>query len=108
MGDTALGNSDGSVSNFHVAANPNLPRQNYFVANVRGPSQPHLCAQKRVFPNATAVPDVDKVIDLCPASNAGFADAGTVDASVRLYLHVVLHDYVPGLNNLVPAPSFVF
>ena len=51
--------------------------------------------------------DLDQVVDFRAASDSGLSDAGAIDASVCLDLHVVFNDCRPGLHNLVPAALIV-
>jgi hypothetical protein len=108
VGDAALGYGYGSVSDFYVAADAYLSGQDYVVAYVGGAGQAYLGAEKSVVSDGAAVAYVDQVVDLCAASYAGLAYAGSVDAGVGLDLGVALDYYVSGLDDFVPAGGFVF
>ena len=60
-------------------------------------------AQQRIFANVRCVANVNQVVDLYSARDAGFADAGTIDARVRLHLYVVADDDRRRLRNFVPV-----
>src|SRR5258708_28307893 len=55
-----------------------------------------------------SVADLNQVVDLYAAADAGFADAGAVDAGVGLNFHVVFDDDRGGLRDLVPVPVVSF
>ena len=51
---------------------------------------------------------MDKIVDLRAAIDLRHSDCRAIDASMRLYLHVVPDHHVPGLHDLLPAPVIVF
>ena len=65
-------------------------------------------AEQSVFANLRAVADLYQVVDLDAAPDAGFADAGAIDAGVGLHLHVVFDDDRGRLGNLVPVSVVSF
>jgi hypothetical protein len=108
VGDAALGDGDGPVSDFYVPAYAYLSGQDYVVAHVGGAGQAHLGADQRVVSYGAAVADVDEIVQFSAAPDAGLAYAGSVDASVGLEFGIALYDNVAGLDNLVPAVAVVF
>ncbi len=108
MGNAALGYSYGSVSDFYVAADAYLSREDYVVAYVGRASQAYLGAEKSVVSYGAAVAYVDEIVDFCASSYAGLAYAGSVDTGVGLDLGVALDCYVSGLDDFVPVGGFVF
>jgi len=80
-----------------------LPGKNRARADFRGTAESHLRTQQRIFANVRAVAHLHQIIDFSAASNARFADAGAVDASVRLDFHIVSDQHRGWLRNLVPA-----
>ena len=82
---------------------PTWPVKNHSVADFRGAAESDLRAQQRVFADLRSVADLHQVVDLYAASDAGFADAGAVDAGVRLDFDIVFDDDRSRLRNLVPA-----
>ena len=101
--DAALGNGYGAVSYFDVAAAAYLSGQDHVVAYVGGAGEANLGAEQGVVSDDAAVADVDHVVDLRAAPDAGLSDAGTIDAGVGLDLDVALERYVAGLNDFVPV-----
>src|SRR5271165_405808 len=106
VGYAALRGNDGGFADLAVPDNADLTRQNHAVANFRGTGEADLRAKQSIFADLRSMTDLHQVVDLDPAPDAGFADAGAVDAGVRLDFHVVFDDDRGGLRNLVPM-SFV-
>src|ERR1700758_2567148 len=98
--NAALGNGYGAISYFDVAGDAYLPGENHVVAYVGGAGQADLGAEQGVVSDDAAVADVDHIVDLRPAADAGFANAGAVDAGVGLDLDVALNRHVAGLHDL--------
>ena len=97
MRDAALRDGDGSVSNFHVAGNADLSGENHVVAYIGRSRQANLRDEQRVVAYAATVADLHQVVDLRAASNAGFANAGAVNAGVGLNLNIAFDDHVARL-----------
>src|SRR5271167_2201056 len=58
-----------------------------------------------MFSDRRAVSHLHQVVDFDATSDPGFADAGTIDAGVRLYLDIALEHRGSGLRDLLPALS---
>src|SRR5580704_17258637 len=58
--------------------------------------------------NAGAMTNLYQIVDLSATGNVGFADAGAVDAGIRLDFHVVLDDYWHRLRDFVPVAEIIF
>src|SRR5262249_4035926 len=69
--------------------------------------QSDLSGQQCIFADAAAMANLDKIVDLRTAPDASLLEAGAVDASVRLNLHVVVHNDRFGLSDFVPAAFVV-
>src|SRR5258708_5380962 len=108
MRDTTLRDGDHAVADLAVAGDADLSGEDDVVSNIRRPCQADLRAQQRVGPHRTTVADVDHVIELGATRDVSFSNAGAVDAGVGLHLDIVLHHYLAGLNDLVPAAGVVF
>jgi len=107
MGDAALGDGDGSVSNLDVAADADLSGQDYVVAYVGGSGESHLGAEQRVV----AMVQLWRRGLGCRSSRrvqSGFADAGAIDAGIGLKFGIALNHHIAGLDDLVPAVAVVF
>src|SRR5208283_5924296 len=105
--DAALGDGDGSVSDLDVAGDAYLSGENHVVAYIRRSGQADLRDEQRVVAYGATVADLDQVVDLRAAPNAGFANAGAVDAGVGLDLDVAFDDHVAGLTDIVPVSRVV-
>jgi hypothetical protein len=105
--DAALGYGYGPVSDFYMAADAYLAREDYVVAHVGRARQADLGAEQRVLSDGAAVPYVDQVVDFCSAPDAGFAYAGPVDAGIGLDLGFAFDGYVSGLEDFVPVVRVV-
>jgi hypothetical protein len=106
--DAALRYGYGSVADLDVAADAYLSGQDDVVANVGSAGQAYLGADERVVSDAAAVAYVDQVVELCAASDAGFAYAGAVDAGVGLEFGIALYHDVAGLDDFVPVSGVCF
>ena len=60
--DAALGDGDGSVPDFHVAADAHLSGEDYVVAHIGCTCQSYLGAQQCVVTNDAAVANVDQIV----------------------------------------------
>jgi hypothetical protein len=78
VGDAALRDGYGSVSDSYVAAYSYLAGQDYVVAYVGGAGKTHLRADQCVVSYGAAVADVGQVVDFRASPDAGLANAGTV------------------------------
>ena len=107
MRDAALGDGDSAIPNFYVAADADLSRENDIVADIGCSGEADLRTKQRVVPDRAAMADVDHVVDLRAASNTSLADAGAVDARVRLNFRVALDDNISRLDDFVPAAFIV-
>src|SRR5271166_84826 len=58
--------------------------------------------------NMGAVADLHQIVDLGAAGNAGFADAGAIDAGIGLDFYIVLDDDRHRLRDLVPVAEIIF
>jgi hypothetical protein len=62
-----------------------------------------LRTEQGIFADLRSVADLHQIVDLDPSSDVSFADAGAVDAGVRLNLDVVFDHDRSRLGNLVPT-----
>ena len=85
-----------------------LSGENSALANLRRSRQPDLRTQQSVFAYVRSVPDLHQIVDLHPAPNASFADAGPVNARVGLDFHIVADDHRCRLRDFVPASFMRF
>ena len=88
----ALSRYNDAIANIAVSGNANLSGENHVLADDRGSGQTDLGAQQSILADSGAVTDLYQVIYLHPATNTGFANAGTVDTRVSLYLDIVFQD----------------
>ena len=79
-------------SHLAVAYHSDLTRQNHSISYLGGTSKADLRAQERVFTHLRSMADLHEVVDLDAASDASFADAGAIDAGVRLHFNIVFDD----------------
>ena len=108
MWDAALRNRDSSVADFYVAGNAHLSSEDGVIADVGGAGEADLGAEESVLPDGAAVTDVNHVVELSAAGDAGFADAGAIDAGVGLDFDIVFDGNVAGLNDFMPVRCVVF
>src|SRR5208282_4114144 len=101
-GHAALRGHDGIVADLAMADYADLPGQNRPPADLGGTGQAYLRAEQGIFADLRSVADLHQIVDLHAAANASFANAGPIDAGVRLYLHVVFDDYRSRLRDFVP------
>jgi hypothetical protein len=106
--NAALGCDDGSFADLAVADHSHLTSQNHAVGDFGGTAEADLGAEQGVFADLGSVADLHQVVDLDSAPDAGFANAGTVNAGVCLDFDVVFDDDWGGLGNLVPASIMSF
>ncbi len=108
VGNASLGGGDYAIADFAVSGNSDLSSENHILADFSGTRESCLRAQQRVFADAGAMANLDQIIDFCSGRNIGFANAGTIHASVRLHFDVVAQDCRPGLHDLVPVAGIIF
>src|SRR5262245_17345874 len=84
-----------------------LACQDAAVADSRGAGETDLAAEHRVGPYLRGVSYQHQIIKRSAAANAGFADRGAIDASVRLHFHVVFKNRRSRLRHLVPGAVFL-
>lgn len=102
-GDAALGGNHRAVSDGEVTGSANLARENAAIANFGGSGEANLAAKHGVGSHVRSMTDDDEVVEFGAAADAGFADGGTIDASIGLDLDVVFKDRRPRLLHLVPG-----
>jgi len=102
-GDSGLGGGDCAISYRAVTGDPNLAGENYAFANDSRSGEADLRAQQGIAAHRGAMAYLDEIIDLGAGMDAGFADAGAVDAGIRLDFDVVFENGRAGLNDFVPG-----
>ena len=107
VGDSGLGGRDNAIADFAVPGDADLPGEDNVLSNVGGPGEAGLRAQQGVFADAGAVADLDQIVNLRAAGDAGFSDTGAIDAGICLNFHFVFKDCRAGLDDLVPAAGIV-
>ncbi len=108
VGNSTLCGGNYSITNRAVASDADLPGENHVVADLRGTGEAHLRTQQGSLTYFRTVSNLDEVVDLRPASNSRFADAGAIDTGVGLNFHIIFEHRGAGLNNLVPFALAVF
>ena len=103
VGDAALGGDDGAVANGEVTGSADLAGENAAIANLGRSGEANLAAKHGVGADMRSMTDDDKVVELGAVADAGFADGGTIDASVGLDLDVVFKNRGARLLHLVPG-----
>jgi len=107
IGDSTLRGSDRAIPDRAVSGHSNLSCKNDFLSNLSGSGQAHLRAKQRIFPDAGSMSHLHQVVDLRPAGDTRFANAGTIDTRVCLDLNVVLNDSRPRLYYLAPMTELI-
>src|SRR5260370_821837 len=74
-----------------MIANADLPRDYRAFTYGAGTGDAGQCDQDDVFTDIAVMADVDEVVDLGAAANAGFAESAAVDGGVRTDLHLVFN-----------------
>ncbi len=104
-GDSRLRGGDGSVAYGAVAGDADLSGEDDAAADGGRSGEADLGTEQGVAADGGAVAYLDEIVDLGPGVDAGFADAGAVDAGVGLDFDVVFEDGGAGLLDLVPASA---
>src|SRR6185312_4184232 len=76
----------------HVVSKADLAGDNCAVFDNARAGDANLCGDDDIFPDDAVVRDVDTVVDLCAASDAGLAERAPVDGGVGADFDVVLDD----------------
>src|SRR5579864_513217 len=103
-----LCSNDCAIANFAVTGGTGLSGKNNTLTDIGGSCESNLCAEQRIFAYCGAVADLNQVVDLRAASDASLANAGAVNAGIRLNLHIVFDNRGAGLQDLVPVAVVVF
>ena len=90
-----------------VPRDSNLPCEDGVISDMCRACQPNLRAQKRIFAHRRAMSNLHEVVDLGPAANPRFANAGAIDAGICLNFDMIFNDRRTRLHNLVPLAGIV-
>src|SRR5712692_6852587 len=101
MAHAALRRDLDVVRDVQVIDNPYLAGQHHMVPEDGAAGDPSLGADDGVLSDATGVADLDEVVDLRAASDAGLADGSAIDAGVGLDLDIIFDHDSAGLDDLV-------
>src|SRR3989338_2524459 len=101
--ETALGGNAHAVADLAVPGHAGLPGENHVVADFGAARQAHLGAEQGVLADRRGVADLDEVVNLGAAADAGFADGGAVNGGAGLDFDVVFDNDRPRLRDLVVA-----
>src|SRR3989304_10283164 len=102
-GEPALGGNAHAVADLAVPGHAGLPGENHVVADFGAARQAHLGAEQGVLADRRGVADLDEVVNLGAAADAGFADGGAVNGGAGLDFDVVFDDDGTRLHDLVVA-----
>ena len=91
-----------------MAGDADLPGEDHVVADLRGTGEADLRTQQCSPTHFRAVPNLHEVIDLRPASNTRFANAGAINTGIGLDFHIIFEHRRARLNNLVPFALAIF
>src|SRR5688572_26247526 len=90
---TRFGTDDRAAHHANVIAEANLPANYDVVFNNYAATNARLRRDDHAFPYIAVVPDVDQVVDLCPATDARLSQRGTINAGISAQLNVVFYHY---------------
>lgn len=91
-----------------MSGDTNLSGKKNTIAYVSRSCQADLSTQQSIFAYLAAVAHLDKIVNLRAWTDSCFANAGAVNAGVRLDLNAVTKDGEAGLNDLLPMIALVF
>src|SRR3989338_7703628 len=101
--EAALGGEADAVADLAMTVPAPLSGQDDVVSDLGAAGQPHLGAEQAVLAYARGVADLDEVVNLGAAADAGFADGGAVNGGAGLDFDVVFDNDRPRLRDLVVA-----
>lgn len=91
------------VADVYLVIDADLSANDDAIAQAAAPGHACLSSDRAGFANGAAVTNLDEIVDLGVAADAGFADGGAIDGTVAADFYAVFEDGAAGLLHLEPA-----